>query len=183
MKRTLKRTLILATTLAAALLVSACGGESSPDKLAAEKPTSTASTVEAKPTVISPEELAKRSAASAGYSMKVMSVEDPAQAAKGYAAQAGTRLVAVQLEFTNVSSDDKMIVDIANATITDDKGVDYASSAASHDGELKAGDLAKSEKTSGWVGFAVPTDVKLKSVTYRVGLISIIALTADLPKQ
>ena len=76
-----------------------------------------------------------------------------------------------------------MIVDIANAQITDDKGVDYTSIAASHDGELKAGDLAKGEKTGGWVGFAVPTDVTLKSVTYRVGLISVIALTAELPKK
>jgi len=38
------------------------------------------------------------------------------------------------------------------------------------------------EKATGWIAFVVPTDAKLKTITYRIGLISTIALTADLPK-
>jgi len=174
-------------SLAAALLLSACGGDANPDSIAAAKPTSATTEVpseaQAQPTVMSPEELAKHSAASQGYSMKVSGLQDPGKATKEYSSTANTRFVAVQVEFANVSSDDKMTVDIANASITDDKGVDYPSIPGSHDGEVKAADLAKGDKSSGWIGFAVPQDTKLKSVTYRVGLISQIALTADLPAK
>ena len=36
---------------------------------------------------------------------------------------------------------------------------------------------------SGWISFQVPKDAKLKSLTYRIGLLTTIALTADLPQK
>ncbi len=183
----MKRSVLFTTLLTAALLLSACGGrEASPDSIAAEK-AANSSGADAKPTntpaptQISPEELAKRSAESSGYGMKVLGVEDPGKAEAGYTPAPNTRLVAVKLEFTNLTSDDKLLVELTNATITDDKGVDYPAIQSAHSDEVKSGELAKGEKSVGWVGFTVPADVKVKSVTYRVGLISIVALSVDLP--
>ena len=164
------------------LLLSACGGESNPDSMA--KPASGKPTNTPVATLISPEELAKHSAESSGYAMKVLAVEDPGKASASYKAGADTRMVAVQVEFTNVSSNDKMLVDAVNALVTDVKKVDYvAVPVASHEAGVKTGELAKGEKASGWVSFTVPKDTKLKSITYRVGLISVVEITVDLPAQ
>lgn len=190
----MKHKLIITTALAAALLLSACGAESNPDTVASAKATSASKapaadappakpTATPAPTPISPEELAKQSAASAGYAMKLLKFEDPGKSEAGYAPAPDTRFVAVQFEFENVSSDESMVVDLANATITDDNNVDYPAIPMSHADEIKPGDLAKNAKTTGWVGFTVPKDAKLKSATYRVGLISVVAITVELPKN
>jgi hypothetical protein len=118
-----------------------------------------------------------------GYSLKIAAVEDPAQAAAGYEAKPDTRLIAVQVGLENVESDDSMTVDISNAVVTDDNGIDYVSVAGGRDGELQATELKKGERAEGWIAFQVPADAKLKSLTYRIGLLTTIALTADMPQK
>lgn len=167
--------LFLAVVCSAGLLV-ACGGEGEGGGLS-EAPLPTPVV----PTVISPEELAKRSAESAGYALRALAVEDPAQPTATYQPQPDTRLVAVQVEFENVSSDDAMAIDVSNAIVTDDQGIDYSAVPGAREGEIAAGEIGKGEKASGWISFAVPKDARLKTITYRIGLISTIALTADLP--
>lgn len=174
-------------TLAAfgmALIVSsvlaACGGEGEGGGLN-EKPLPTSSIPTA--TVVSPMDINQKTTASAGYSLKTLAIEDPAQAASGYEAKPDTRLVAVQLQLANESSEDAMAVDVANAVVTDDKGIDYNSVAGGRDGEIKSSDLKKGERAEGWIAFQVPADAKLKSLTYRIGLLTTIALTADLPQK
>lgn len=160
--------------------LAACGGEGEGGGLNEKPmPTSSIPTV----TVVSPEDLNQKSTASSGYALKVAALEDPAQAAAGYTAQSDTRLVAVQVELGNESSEDAMTIDIANAVVTDDKGIDYNSVAGGRDGEIKSADLKKGERASGWISFQVPKDAKLKSLTYRIGLLTTIALTADLPQK
>jgi hypothetical protein len=165
-------TVLLSGTLAA------CGGEGEGGGLGEQPlPTSSVPTV----TVLSPEDINQQTANS-GYEMKAVAYEDPAQAAAGYEAAPDTRLVAVQVELANVSSDDPMSVDITNAVVTDDKGIDYSAIAGGRDGEIKSEPLKKGERASGWLAFQVPKDASLKSLTYRIGLLTTIALTANLPK-
>lgn len=135
------------------------------------------------PTRISPEQLAQQSAESAGYALKALAIEDPAQAAAGFQLQPDTRLVAVQVELSNETSDDVMPVDLTNAVVADENDITYNAVAGAHDNELQPTELKKGERASGWIGFVVPKDAKLKTITYRIGLISTIALTADLPAQ
>ena len=133
-------------------------------------------------TVVSPEDINQKTLNS-GFSLKAVTVEDPATPASGIEVEAGSRLLAVQVELENVSSDDPMTVDVVNAVVTDDKGIDYPATAGARDGEIKSSDLKKGERANGWMAFQVPKDAKLKSITYRIGLLTTIALTADLPQK
>ena len=82
----------LAISVLAVGVLTACGSEGEGGGLnESDRPLPTVPV----PTRISPEELAKQSAESAGYSMKALAVEDPVQAASGYQAQPNTRLFAV----------------------------------------------------------------------------------------
>ncbi len=157
------------------VLLAACGSEGEGGGLN-EQPLPTRVVA----TVVSPEELAKQSKESAGYALRALAVEDPAQPVAGYQPKPNTRLVAVRVELENVSADDKLAVDVTNATVTDAQGIPFNAVRGVHEGELQPGQLSKGEKVSGWIGFVVPQDAKLKSITYRIGFISTIALTAEL---
>jgi len=171
---------MLSVTVLTAGLLTACGSEGEGGGLnESDRPLPTVPVA----TRISPEELAKQSAESAGYSMKAVVVEDPAPATASYQAQADTRLFAVQVELENLSSTDPLPVDVTNAIVTDEAGVTYNAVAGARDGEIAAGELKQGEKSSGWIAFTVPTGVNPKSITYRIGIISTIALTAELPQQ
>ncbi len=168
---------ITAAALALGLLLTACGSEGEGAGSNPSRPTRTP-----KPTTISPEELAKRSAESEGYSMKALAIQDPATPADGFTIPEGTRLVAVQVELSVTTAEDKMAVEPVYANIADTADVTYDGQTGSVKDELQIGEIAKGEKAVGWIGFTVPTDAKLKNITYRIGLISTIALTAELPK-
>lgn len=168
---------IASAALVLGLLLTACSSEGEGAGGNASRPTRTP-----KPTTISPEELAKRSAESEGYSMKALAVKDPAPAAAGYVVPEGTRLVAVQVELEVTTAEEKMAIESMYANIADTADVTYDGQAGSVADELVTGEIGKGEKATGWIGFTVPTDAKLKSITYRIGLISTIALTAELPK-
>jgi hypothetical protein len=89
----------------------------------------------------------------------------------------------VQVELENVSSNAALPVAVANAIVTDDAGVTYNAVAGARDGEIAAGELKQGEKSSGWIAFTVPTGVNPKTIIYRVGIISTIALEAELPQK
>lgn len=164
-----------------AFALTACGGEGEGGGLndaSNPLPTSAVPT----PTRISPMDLNQKMTENAGYALRALAVEDPAQAAASYQASPDTRLVAVQVELENVSSDDAMAVDVANAVVTDDKGIDYQAVAGGREGEVATGELKKGERAKGWIAFAVPKDSSLKSLTYRIGILTTVALTTDLPK-
>lgn len=171
------------TAIGMAVLISgalaACGGEGEGGGLNEKPlPTSKSPTV----TVVSPEDINQKTLNS-GFSLKATAVEDPAKPASGYEAKPDTRLMAVQVELENVSSDDSMTVDVANAVVTDDKGIDYPATTGARDDEIKSSDLKKGERANGWMAFQVPKDAKLKSITYRIGLLTTVALTANLPQK
>lgn len=177
MNRRTLATMGMAVLIAGAL--TACGGEGEGGGLN-EQPLPTSKVPTA--TIVSPEDVNQQTL-EGGYSIKATAVEDPTTPAAGFEVQAESRLMAVQVELENVSSDDAMTVDVANAVVTDDKGIDYPAIAGARDGEISSPDLAKGERASGWIAFQVPKDAKLKSVTYRIGLLTTIALTAELPQK
>ena len=96
-------TSMFAALICAAILMTGCGSEGEGGGLN-EGPLPTPRVQQ--PTAVSPEKLAQQSAESAGYTMKVLAVEDPAQLAAGFTPEANSRLMAVQVEFENVSSAD-----------------------------------------------------------------------------
>lgn len=160
--------------------LAACGGEGEGGGLNdADNPLPTSAVPT--PTRLSPLDLNQKTTENAGYALRALAVEDPAQAASSYQASDGTRLVAVQVELENVSSDDAMAVDVANAVVTDDKGIDYQAVSGARDDEVASGELKKGERAKGWIAFAVPKDTNLKSLTYRIGILTTVALTTDLP--
>ncbi len=159
-------------------MLQACGGEGEGGGLnETTRPTRTPA-----PTAISPEELAKRSAESAGYSLKALAVQDPAAPLASYTVDSESRIVAVQVELGVTTAEDKMAVESAYAIVTDDQQIDYAAVSSAINDELVAGEVAKGERATGWIAFSVPKTAKLKTITYRIGLISVVALTAELPK-
>ncbi|MCX6019715.1 MAG: DUF4352 domain-containing protein [Chloroflexi bacterium] len=159
------------------LLLTACRSEGEGGGVSSRRATNTPIA-----TTISPEELAKRSAESAGYSMKALAIKDPATPAAGFEVPKESRLVAVQVELSVVSTEEKMAVETTYANIADSNDVTYDGQTAAIADELKTSEIGKGEKATGWIAFLVPSDAKLKSITYRIGLISTIALTAELPK-
>lgn len=169
---------VASAALVLGLLLTACSSEGEGGGVSSKRPTATAG-----PTVISPEELAKQSAESAGYSMKAIGIKDPAKPKAGFEVPKDSRLVAVQVELSVTSADDKMAVETTYANISDASDVTYDGQVGALDDELATSEIGKGEKKTGWIAFLVPTDAKLKSITYRIGLISTIALTAELPKQ
>ena len=74
------------------LLLTACRSEGEGGGVSSRRATNTPIA-----TTISPEELAKRSAESAGYSMKALAIKDPATPAAGFEVPKESRLVAVQV--------------------------------------------------------------------------------------
>lgn len=173
MKRPLQ---LLSAAFALTLLLAACGSEGEGGGLNESRPTRTPA-----PTTISPEELAKRSAESDGYAMKALAVQDPAAPIDGYTIDGESRLVAVQVELSVSTAEEKMAVDTTYATVTDESQIDYTAVSQAIKDELAIGEIGKGEKATGWIAFSVPKDAKLKSITYRIGLISVVALTTDLP--
>jgi hypothetical protein len=170
---------MFSAALALTLLLAACGSsEGEGGGLNETRPTRTPQA-----TVISPEELAKQSAESSGYAMKVLAVQDPATPLAEYTLDGESRLVAVQVELTVTDSEEKMATDGTYATVTDDSQIDYTSVASAIKDELAVGEIGKGEKASGWIAFSVPKAAKLKTITYRIGLISVVALTVDLPQK
>jgi hypothetical protein len=132
------------------------------------------------PTLITPEELAKVSTETGEFGLTVKSRKDPATPKSGYELKPEQRLVALEVEFENLKGADPMDVDPQYALVTDVGDVTYAAEAGSVDNEIAIAAIKTGEKASGWLGFAVPKDAKLKDLTYRIGLISTITLIAPL---
>jgi hypothetical protein len=168
---------IASAALVLGLLLTACSSEGEGAGVSENRPTRTP-----KPTTISPEELAKISAESAGYSMKALAIKDPATPAAGFEVPADSRLVAVQIELSVTSAEEKMAVETLYANVSDSTDVTYDGQTNAVADEIVTSEIGKGEKATGWIGFVVPTDATLKTITYRIGLISTIALTTDLPK-
>ncbi len=177
----MNRRRFLGTAIGVTGLLASCGTGAGEGGGLNEKPLPTS----ARPptlTPISPEELAKVSSESGEYEMIVVSMKDPAQPKSGYAVPDGSRLVAIEVTFENLTSPDTMDISPQFALVTAEGDVTYDAVSEAVDKEIAVGQINKGEKANGWLAFVVPNDAKLKDLTYRIGLISTVTLVAKLTK-
>jgi hypothetical protein len=114
-----------------------------------------------------------------GYSLVALNVEDPAPATVLFQAQPGLRLVAVEIEVSNVSGD-RLSVNILNSSLVDVDGFVYAPRLGAHTGELLATDISTGQRVRGWVAFAIPEGSTMESVKYQLSVVSDVVLRAGL---
>lgn len=180
-QHTMNRRRFLATAFALTGLLAACGSSEGEGSGLDEKPLPTSARPPT-PTPISPEELAKVSSESGEYGLTVVSLKDPGTPKSGFSVPDGSRLVAIEVTFENLTAEDAMDVDPQFALVTADGDVTYDAAIGSVDNEIAVTQIKKGEKASGWLAFVVPNDAKLKDLTYRIGLISTVTLVAKLTK-
>ncbi len=175
-----RKFLTLAALSLSAGVLAACGSEEGEGA----GPIATVTPNPAKPptaTAISPEELAKVSSESGEYALTVVSIKDPITPRADYTEKEGTRLLGLELRFENLNAAEPMDVDPQYAQVTDIGDVTYIAEVGAIDNEIAVSSISKGEKATGWMAFAVPTDAKIKDITYRIGLISTVTLVAALP--
>lgn len=106
-----------------------------------------------------------------GISLSATQVIDPGAPSVLYQAEAGKRLIAVEVIVGNVSSADKVSVNPLNFTLVDAEGFTYKLDLGGADGQLNAIDIAIGEKVKGLVGFkipdaAIPASIKFQPVMF-----------------
>ncbi len=158
-----------------AALLAACGnaGGGAPVSQSTTAPT-------AVPAATLPVEVLTDSASRNGYAMKKLAVQDPATPIAGYSIDAESRLVAVQVEMSVTTAEEKMSVDSIYATVTGDDQTEYPAASQAVKDELAVSEIGKGQKVTGWFAFSVPKDAKLNTITYRVGLAEVVVLAATL---
>lgn len=104
-----------------------------------------------------------------GVLLSAAAIEDPATPGMLYQAEAGKRLVAVEIIVGNVSGD-SISVNPLNATLLDSEGFTYQPELAAYDGGQIAtiGLSSAGEKVRGWIAFQVPENAELASIKYSV---------------
>jgi hypothetical protein len=105
-----------------------------------------------------------------GYALTVLSVADPATPSMSYQAEAGKKLVALELLLSNISGD-LMNVSADNATLLDTDGFLYPAELWAIEDEIGTVDLNPGEQTTGWIGFkidenAIPAKIKFLTHTF-----------------
>jgi hypothetical protein len=98
-----------------------------------------------------------------------LSVADPAQPGQFFKADAGKKLVGVELVVGN-AGEGTVSTNPLDCTLVDTTGQVYAPELGSVDGQLQTLDLESGEKVRGWVGFQVAPDAQPATLKYELGL-------------
>ncbi len=162
-----------------AVMLAACGNAGGGTSSQATVGQSASAPTEA-PVATNPVEPLSDSAGRNGYAMKKLAVQDPATPIDGYSLDAESRLVAVQVELSVTTAEEKMSVDSVYATVTGDDQTEYPAATQAVKDELAVSEIGKGGKVTGWIAFSVPKDAKLKTIIYRVGLAEVVVLAANL---
>lgn len=102
-----------------------------------------------------------------GYSLRAVTVEDPAPPGRIYEPTEGKKLVAVEIIVGNVSG--KQIgTNPMDATLIDKDGFAYRCELAGRDGQLELVDLDPGEKVKGWIAFEIPPRAIPASIKYEM---------------
>ena len=104
-----------------------------------------------------------------GILLSALAVEDPTKPGILYQADAGKKLVAIEIIVGNISAD-KASVNPLSASLLDKEGFAYQPELGGRDGQIATLDLGPGEKVVGWVSFKVPTEAKLASLKYKPNL-------------
>jgi hypothetical protein len=100
-----------------------------------------------------------------GYAITALSVADPATPGMLYQAEAGKKLVAVEVVVSNVSGD-ALSVNPLNSTLVDDGGFVYQTELGGVDGQISAMVINKGEQVRGWLSFKIPEGAKAATLKY-----------------
>lgn len=114
-----------------------------------------------------------------GYSLVALQIADPAPPTIFYQAQPDLRLVAVELELSNISGE-ALNVTVLNSSLVDGDGYVHPVRLGAATGEMAAITINPGERVRGWVAFAVPANASLESVKYRLSVVPDVVLRAGL---
>jgi len=106
-----------------------------------------------------------------GYFLSALTIEDPATPGLFYQAEAGKRLVAVEVVVGNISVS-KLSVNPLSATLLDSEGFTYQAELGARDGQLATLDVNEGEKLRGWVAFKIPDAAKPATLKFSSSLFS-----------
>jgi hypothetical protein len=91
-----------------------------------------------------------------GYSLTVMTVEDPTNPGMFYQARDGFRPIAIEIILANISGASSLSVNTLYTYLVDNKGYVYSPELMGRTGDIATVDLNVSEKARGWVTFVIP---------------------------
>lgn len=100
-----------------------------------------------------------------GYALTVVSISDPATPGMFYQAEAGKKLVAVEVILSNVSGD-ALGVNALNASLLDNDGFVYQAELAGVDDQIGTVDLNPGEQARGWISFKIPENATTSKIKY-----------------
>ncbi len=146
---------------------------------------------------VTPESLAAMGAVAAGNGafIQALGLADPATPGVLYTAEAGRRLVAVELIAGNESAE-PFDVNVLNSTLVDAEGFTYTAELGAVADQMKLVTLAPGERVRGWVAFSIPAAAQPAAIKYaprifgaelqsqvRAGAVAPEALPARTPPQ
>ena len=147
-----KTTMMLVLVTLVSLSAWACGGssdESAPKATAAEEQ------APAEPTGV---EGLGETVEQGGYSLTVVSIEDPATPGARHNPAPGTRLMVVEIIVRNESGARKMKMESRNATLLDTDGFNYVADTHAIDDSIERKELDVGEQVRGKVAFNIAED-------------------------
>jgi hypothetical protein len=100
-----------------------------------------------------------------GYALTPLSVSDPATPGMFYQAEAGKKLVAVEVIISNVSGD-VLGVNPLNASLLDKDGFVYQAELGGVDDQIGTVDLNPGEQVRGWISFKVSENATAAQIKY-----------------
>jgi len=115
-----------------------------------------------------------------GYTLSVVTFEDPTVPNTLYQAVEGQKLVAVEIVVGNVSGE-QFTTNPASATLVDGEGFLHPPKLGSRDGQLALQALNPGEKIRGWIAFEIPSEAIVASIKYPAGSSPRIELEAEVP--
>jgi hypothetical protein len=114
-----------------------------------------------------------------GYALTAVTVADPAKPGIFYTAESGKKLIAVEVDISNISGD-MLSVNPLYATLLDSEGFVYQPELLGVDDQLSTYDLNPGEQVRGWIAFKVPEKAIAGSIKYSTALFGNSFLKASL---
>ncbi|NLE74293.1 MAG: DUF4352 domain-containing protein [Actinobacteria bacterium] len=207
--RSASRVLVLPLFALVVVLVTslACGGSTSPTstptvktatpEMAASAPTSATKSeakTEAAPTqqpveqpteqpteqpAVAPKTYLGDSVEGGGYGLAANEVENPAKPGLLYQAEAGKKLVAVDVVIYNLSGE-PLSANPLNAQLIDKEGLTFTAELGGRDGQVQTVTLFKGERVRGWIAFEIDENSVPAKLKYSASMFGGASLEANL---
>ena len=116
---------------------------------------------------------------SSGYTLAALGIADPAEPGFLYTAEAGKRLVAVEVLLSN-NSGELLRVNPLYAELLDSDGFVYQAELGGSAEQIGVVELLPGEKVRGWIAFKAPDAATLKSLRYALDVFGAQTLQVEL---